>query len=148
MHRHIVPDIVSNQSLTTLAPQTSVREAAKLMTERKIGAIMVVEGGRLVGIFSERDVLGRVVARGLDPDKTLLRDTMTANPVTVGPDDPPAAALEMMAQRGFRHLPVVDGDRIVGMVSIRDLYAAIKGELEEEVHEREAFIFGSNYGVA
>jgi CBS domain-containing protein len=148
MHRHIVPDIVSNQTLTTLAPQTTVREAAKLMTERKIGAIMVVEGGRLVGIFSERDVLGRVVARGLDPDKTLLRDTMTANPVTVGPDDPPASALEMMAQRGFRHLPVVDGDRIVGMVSIRDLYAAIKVELEEEVHERESFIFGSNYGVA
>jgi len=148
MHRHIVPDIVSNQSLTTLAPQTTVREAAKLMTERKIGAIMVVEGGRLVGIFSERDVLGRVVARGLDPDKTLLRDTMTPNPVTVGPDDPPASALEMMAQRGFRHLPVVDGERIVGMVSIRDLYAAIKVELEEEVHERESFIFGSNYGVA
>jgi CBS domain-containing protein len=148
MHRHIVPDIVSNQTLVTLAPQTTVREAAKVMTERKIGAIMVVESGRLVGIFSERDVLGRVVARGLDPDKALLRDTMTPNPLTVGPDDAPASALEMMAQRGFRHLPVVDGERIVGMVSIRDLYAAIKIELEEEVHERESFIFGSNYGVA
>src|SRR5258706_4409086 len=142
MHRRIVPDIVSNQNLVTLAPQTTVREAAKLMTERKIGAIMVVESGKLVGIFSERDVLGRVVARGLDPDKTTLRETMTANPVTAGPDDPPASALPMIAQRGFRHLPVVDGDRIVGMVSIRDLYAAIKGELEDEVHEREAFIFG------
>ena len=148
MHRHIVPDIVSNQTLTTLAPQTTVREAAKLMTERKIGAIMVVESGRLVGIFSERDVLGRVVARGLDPDKTSLRETMTPNPLTVGPEDSPSAALEMMAQRGFRHLPVVEGERIVGMVSIRDLYAAIKVELEEEVHERESFIFGSNYGVA
>ena len=148
MHRRIVPDIVSNQTLVTLAPQTTVREAAKLMTERKIGAIMVVEGGRLVGIFSERDVLGRVVARSLDPDKTTLRETMTPNPLTVRPDDPPASALEMMAQRGFRHLPVVDGERIVGMVSIRDLYAAIKVELEEEVHERESFIFGSNYGVA
>jgi CBS domain-containing protein len=147
MHRHIVPDIVSNQTLVTLAPQTTVREAAKLMTERKIGAIMVVESGRLVGIFSERDVLGRV-ARGLDPDKTSLRETMTANPITVAPDDPPAAALELMAQRGFRHLPVVEGERIVGMVSIRDLYAAIKVELEEEVQERESFIFGSNYGVA
>ena len=148
MHRRIVPDIVSNQTLVTRAPQTTVREAAKLMTERKIGAIMVVEAGRLVGIFSERDVLGRVVARGLDPDKTSLRETMTPNPVTVGPDDAPSAALELMAQRGFRHLPVVEGDRIVGMVSIRDLYAAIKIELEEEVHERESFIFGSNYGVA
>jgi CBS domain-containing protein len=148
MHRRIVPDIVSNQSLTTLGPQTSVRDAAKVMTERKIGAIMVVENGRLVGIFSERDVLGRVVARGLDPDKTTLRETMTPNPMTVGPDDPAAAALDLMASRGFRHLPVVDGDFIVGMVSIRDLYAAVKGELEEEVQEREAFIFGSNYGVA
>ena len=148
MHRRIVPDIVSNQTLVTLAPQTTVREAAKLMTERKIGAIMVVEGGKLVGIFSERDVLGRVVARGLDPDKATLRETMTPNPVTVAPEDAPAAALEMMAQRGFRHLPVVQGERIVGMVSIRDLYAAIKVELEEEVHERESFIFGSNYGVA
>jgi len=148
MHRRIVPDIVSNQTLTTLPPQTTVRDAAKLMTERKIGAIMVVEGGKLVGIFSERDVVGRVVARGLDPDRTTLRETMTPNPVTVAPDDAPAAALERMAQRGFRHLPVVDGERIVGMVSIRDLYAAIKVELEEEVHERESFIFGSNYGVA
>lgn len=147
MARKIVPHIVSNQHPVLLDPTTSVLEAAKLMAERRIGAIMIVEQGRLVGIFSERDVMTRVVARERDPATTPLSAVMTPDPMTLGPDDSPHEALAVMAERGFRHLPIVDKGRIVGIVSIRDLYQAIKHELEEDLSQREAFIFDRGYGV-
>jgi CBS domain-containing protein len=147
MKRRIVPDIVDQQELWTITPQTSAREAARLMAHRKIGAAMVLSEGRLVGIFSERDLATRVVAQGLDPDSTLVGAVMTGNPVTIGPGDFAGDALELMRSHGFRHLPVVDGGRAVGMVSVRDLYDAVKEQLEEDLQERDAYIFGSGYGV-
>jgi predicted transcriptional regulator len=71
---------------------------------------------------------------------------MTGNPETVGPDDSALSALEKMKMRGFRHLPVVDNDKIVGMVSVRDLYASAKSQLEDDLKDRDAFIFGAGYG--
>jgi CBS domain-containing protein len=147
MKRRIVPDIVNQQELWTITPQTSAREAARLMAHRKIGAAMVLSEGRLVGIFSERDLATRVVAQGLDPDSTLVGAVMTGNPVTIGPGDFAGDALELMRSHGFRHLPVVDSGRAVGMVSVRDLYDAVKEQLEEDLQERDAYIFGSGYGV-
>jgi CBS domain-containing protein len=147
MKRRIVPDIVDQQELWTISPHTTVREAAQLMAHRRIGAAMVLSEGRLVGIFSERDLTHRVIAPGLDPDTTLVSAAMTANPVTIGPHDQAGDALELMRSHGFRHLPVVDGARIVGMVSVRDLYDAVKEQLEEDLQERDAYIFGSGYGM-
>jgi len=147
MKRRIVPDIVDQQELWTITPQTTVREAARLMTQRRIGAAMVLSEGRLVGIFSERDLTHRVVAPGLDPDATLVGQVMSSNPVTIGPRDSATEALELMRTHNFRHLPVVDGGRAVGMVSVRDLYDAVKEQLEEDLQERDAYIFGSGYGM-
>ena len=148
MGRKIVPDLVQNQVLTILAPGLSVREAAKAMADRNIGAVLVAEAGRLKGICTERDVAHRVVAKGRDPDRTTIAEIMTADPAVVSPDETPATALDMMRRIGCRHLPVMDGDRIAGMLSIRDLYAAIQAELEEDLRLRDDFIMGSGYSVA
>ena len=89
----------------------------------------------------------RVVAKGLDPKETPIADVMTENPETLSPDDSAGDALEMMLSRHFRHLPVIDGEKCVGMVSIRDLYKAAKSSLEESIKETEAFVFGDRYGA-
>jgi CBS domain-containing protein len=143
----IIPDVVDNQTLYKLPPSALVREAAKTMGSNKVSAVLVTDGDRLVGIFTERDLTARVVAVGLDPDKTPLSQVMTARPDVLAPEDSPLNALELMRLRHYRHLPVVEDGRVVGMVSIRDLYAVVKKQLEHEVREREAFIFDTGYGV-
>jgi CBS domain-containing protein len=129
MSRKIVPDLVHDQALTILAPGLPAYEAAKAMADRNIGAVLVAEQGRLVGICSERDITQRVVAKGLDAASIRVCDIMTVDPATVGPNDTPTHALAMMRRIGCRHLPVMAGERIVGMLAIRDPYAAIHQDL-------------------
>jgi len=147
MHRRVVPDIVDQQKIELLSSGTTVRDAARNMAERHIGAVLIGSGGRLDGIFTERDLLIRVVAQGLDPDSTPLSQVMTADPDTVGPNDLASLALERMRTSGYRHVPVVEDGQVVGIVSLRDLYAAAKSELEEDLQQREAFIFDTGYGT-
>lgn len=148
MQRRIVPDIVSDQDLSFLKPDDSVSSAIDLMTDRKIGAVLIAEEGRLAGIFTERDVLHRLVKAKKDLVNTPLRDVMTADPLCVQPDAPALAALQIMSEKGFRHLPVVTAEgKIVGIVSIRDLYGAVLLELEEDVRQRDQLIFDTGYGV-
>lgn len=109
-------------------PATPVIVAARRMAERNVGAILVCENGRLVGIFTERDVLFRVVARGLDPQSTRLADVMTPDPHTVDPKAPFGYALVFMQEKGFRHLPVIEHGKPVGVVSSR---SAMDPDLEE-----------------
>ena len=112
--------------------RTLVCKAAKLMALKNVGAIMVVEDNRLVGIFTERDVVFRVVARGLDAQTTPLAEVMTREPLTVSPEKAFGYALVVMQENGFRHLPVVEDGKPVGMVSSRN---AMDPELEEFVSE-------------
>ena len=148
MQRRIVPDIVSDQDLSFLKPDDSVSSAIDLMTDRKIGAVLIAEEGRLAGIFTERDVLHRLVKAKKDLVNTPLGDVMTADPLCVQPDAPALAALQIMSEKGFRHLPVVTAEgKIVGIVSIRDLYGAVLLELEEDVRQRDQLIFDTGYGV-
>jgi len=121
------------------APQTSVFKAAGLMAAKNAGAILVVEDGQLIGIFTERDMLVRVVARGLDARATRLADVMTRAPHTIDADKPFGYALLVMHQKGFRHLPVVNDGKLIGIVSSR---SAMDPELEEfafEATRREHF---------
>ena len=97
-----------------------VLEAAVLMKQQGKGALLVVEGARLSGIFTERDALFRVIAAGRDPATTKLADVMTPQPQTMHPDEPFVKALRIMHKRGFRHLPVVEHGRPLGIVSARD----------------------------
>jgi CBS domain-containing protein len=115
-----IGEILRNRALISVNPGMSVREAAQLMAREKIGALPVVREGRLVGIFTERDALVRVLARGLEPDKTPLSEVMTADPVTIDARRPFRHALQMMVDGGFRHVPVVESGSVVGIVSARD----------------------------
>lgn len=131
--RTIFPDVVRGQTLVTLTSAGTVAEAAKLMAERHMGAVMVVDRDRLVGIVTERDIAVRVVAAGRDPAKTKLAAVMTPDPDTLKPSHTVRAALDLMAKGGYRHLPVKRGQKLVGMVSIRDLYRAVVDQLEADI---------------
>ena len=147
MPAKIIPDIVDNQKLYELSQTHTARDAAKLMAKVHVSAVLVVEDGKLLGIVTERDLTARIVALGANPDATLISAIMTRNPDPLEPGDAPLDALEMMRTRGYRHLPVVSSGAVVGMVSIRDLYAATKKQLEEDVRQREAFMFDTGYGA-
>jgi CBS domain-containing protein len=127
-----IRDVIKNQQPITAPASMSVRQAASVMKERRIGAMMVVEQGKLVGIFTERDALTGVVAEGRDTQTTTLSEVMTHNPKTISPDATFNAALELMHDGRFRHVPVVDNGVPVGMVSVRD---AMGSELQMFVYE-------------
>lgn len=148
MKHRIIPDIVKDQWICQLPSAATAYEAARQMGDCNVAAVVVADDqGSMVGIVTERDLARRVVAKGLDPNGTSLEDIMTRNPDTLGPDDTALDALELMRVRKFRHLPVIQDGNVVGMVSIRDLYAAVKSELEENIRETEAFVFGDRYGA-
>ncbi|MCG5239105.1 CBS domain-containing protein [Azospirillum doebereinerae] len=130
--------IIRNQRIHTVPVSATVRTAAHMMKEYRIGALMVVEGQRLLGIFTERDALFRVLAAGLDPDRTVVGDVMTGDPTTVSPDRPILHALHLMHDGGFRHMPVTERGVPVGMVSIRDAMGLELARFEQELHERDA----------
>ncbi len=131
MQDRTVRTIIEDQELLAAVGSISVSEAARLMKRKGVGAIVVVENERLAGIFTERDALFRVVAEGRDPNRTLLGEVMTRNPQTIHPDKPFGRALRIMHEGRFRHVPVVENGRPVGMVSARD---ALGPELEDFIY--------------
>jgi CBS domain-containing protein len=112
-----------SRDLLTVAPGDTLPQVAQRMVERDVGAVIVLEGETLVGILTERDVL-RAVAAGITDD-TLVADWMTRDPETMEPGDTTAHAAVLMIHGGFRHLPLVDGSEVVGMLSIRDLMRVV-----------------------
>ena len=128
MYTRYVRDVMDRRKLAKAPPGTTVRKAAKLMAAKHCGALLVVEDGKLVGIFTERDALFRVTALGLDPASTPIADVMTPSPLTIAPKTSFGQALYTMWQRGFRHLPVVEDGVAVGIVSAR---SAMDPDLEE-----------------
>lgn len=149
MQARIIPDVVDGQIIHGLPATATALEAANRMVEHHIAAILVLDGqGHLQGIVTERDITRRIVSAGRDPRATPLGEIMTPRPDTLAPDDTARDALELMRIRGIRHLPVVDDEgRVMGMVSVRDLYGAMQRVLEAELHETEAFVFGERYGT-
>ena len=107
--------------LEIVTSKTSVGQAVARMNDRNIGSVLVIDDGRLVGIFTERDVLTRIVPRRLDPEATPVGEVMTRKLVTIGPTRTVQEAMMVVSDTRHRHLPVVDGDRVLGMVSIGDL---------------------------
>ncbi len=121
-------------ALITAPPKTTVSKAAELMARKKVGAVMVIEHESLVGIFTERDVVFRVIAQGRDAKTTPLADVMTTEPQTVDPNKSFGYALLVMHEYGFRHLPVVENGKLIGIVSARN---ALDPDLEEFVAESQ-----------
>lgn len=128
--------------VNVLSPDQTVGEAARLMAAREVGAVLLVEGGHVVGIFSERDLLRRVVARGAPPDHTLLRTVMTRDPITASPDEDRMAAVLKMRELGCRHLPIVFEDLVIDTVSIRDLVFDEIDARDGEIEDLKRYIHG------
>ncbi len=124
------------------SPDTSVVEAVKEMDRRRIGAILVIESGRIVGIFTERDVLTRVVAAGLDPATTPLEQVMSRDPTTVASSTTMEEVMALFTNKRFRHLPVVDNGRLVGLVSIGDLLRRMVDTHRQEAEHLKQYIAG------
>jgi CBS domain-containing protein len=128
--RRFGPDLVSAH------PDETVRDAVKRMAEQRCGSILVAEDGRLLGIFTERDLLVRVVAAGLEPATTELRDVMTADPVTIDAEEPVEEAVRRMDEGSFRHLVVVNGGHVLGVVSTRDIPTLTMARMAKELDRR------------
>lgn len=133
MDKAIVPDILAPQTLIDVPASATVASAAQLMKDKRIGAVIVTEGGYMVGIFTERDALNRVLAEGRDPEQTHLAEVMTRDPDTLPPDARAGDALALMRERRYRHLPIVEHGAPIAMLSIRDLHEAFMSHMEDEV---------------
>ena len=129
--------LVEGKTPITVTKTVTVVEAARTMKRHNIGALLVVDGSHLCGIFTERDALFRVLAEGRDPATTTLSQVMTAQPQTVHPDKPFLHALRIMHVGRFRHLPVVEDGRPLGMVSARDALDDDLYELRTNLAQRE-----------
>ena len=115
-----IRSIIEDQNPVTASADMTVAAASRLMKHKRVGAILVLENSRLAGIFTERDALFRVIAEGRSPETTRLAEVMTRNPRTIAPDRPFGHALHLMYEGEFRHVPVVENGRPLGVVSARD----------------------------
>jgi len=125
-----------------VGPLSTVIDAVNTMNDHHVGSVLVCEGGYPVGIFSERDVLVRVVATQRDARQTLVRDVMTTRLYTASPDDTLLEVMRLMTDRRCRHVPVMEGELLVGLVSIGDLTKATQYNLRQEVRELSSYIGG------
>ena len=139
----LICDLIKNQETYLATAEETVLAVAQAMVERNIGAVPVLRDGELVGIFSERDLMKRVVAEGRDPGVTLLYEVMTEDPLTVSPREEPKTCMLLMRRHGFRHLPVCDGRQLQGIISLRDLLLHDLGEKDDEVRMMRAYIQAS-----
>lgn len=136
----LIRDLLKNQDTVSAGIEASVLEVAQMMVERNIGAVPVLADGRLKGIFSERDLMSRVVVTGRDPARTPVRDVMTEDPLTVSPTEELATCMTLMRRHGFRHLPVCQGPELKGVVSLRDILLHDLNEKDDEVRMMRAYL--------
>jgi CBS domain-containing protein len=134
-------DIMRHGFLFVLQREATVTEAVRLMADHNVGIVAVLEGDRLVGVFSERDVVQRVVHRGLDPRRTALADVMTADLIVADADDDYQSAMSKMDAANIRHLPVVSGGRLLSMLSIRDLMRVDMEHKGAEIQYLQEYLF-------
>jgi signal-transduction protein with cAMP-binding, CBS, and nucleotidyltransferase domain len=138
-----IKDLLTGQDLLTLGEKASVLEAAQAMSARKVGAVLVTSAdGRLAGIFTERDLMSRVVVARLDPEKVALREVMTRDVFNVGPDAELADVQLEVQRRHIRHIPVVVDGRVVGVLSLRDLLRADNEQMSHRVEHLQNYFLG------
>lgn len=134
-----IKSLMESKKLIRLEPQTMVNEAAKRMESKNVGAVLVVEGTQLLGIFTERDAVFRVLAKGLDAKTTSLRDVMTTPPATLPPHSTYGHALMVMHDKGFRHVPVVEDGKVIGIITARNAMDPALEDFVSEARRREHY---------
>ncbi len=125
------------------SPRSTVYEALELLAEKNVGALPVLEEGRLVGMFSERDYARKVILRGRSSKEATVGELMSTPVYTVGPNEPIETCMQLMTERHIRHLPVIEGDRVVGMISIGDVGKAIIADQRVVIRDLESYITGA-----
>ncbi len=129
-----------SQALWHVHPGDTVFDALKLLAEREVGALMVMDQGKLIGVLSERDYTRKVALQGKSSKDTKVSDIMTRNVFVVAPDTRTRTCMALMSEKRIRHLPVVDGDTVIGMISIRDIMDDIIADHEFTISQLEAYI--------
>lgn len=135
----------SVNALYSVTSDQSVLEALKLMAEKNIGAVMVVDEDKLTGIFSERDYARKIILQDRHSDNTPVSDVMTPNVITIGPDQQLEECMIIMSDRHIRHLPVMEADKLIGIISINDVVAAIIRDQKTRIASLESYVSGSPY---
>ncbi|MBI4534917.1 MAG: CBS domain-containing protein [Ignavibacteriae bacterium] len=133
--------LLENRPVFTIEKGSTVQAGAEYMSKNNIGALPVMDGARLVGIFSERDVINRVIARGLNPATTRVSEVMTSDIVVGDSDDSYDACLKKMKQANCRHLPIVEGDTLLGVISLRDLLLVDISEKDDKIEFLHNYMF-------
>lgn len=132
-------------AIFSVSPETTVFAALEIMAEKNIGALLVIENDKLAGIFSERDYARKIILKGKISKDTLLSEVMTSKLITITPDDKLELAMEIMSEKHIRHLPVLKGEDLVGIISINDVVKAIIMEQKNRIASLESYIKGG-YG--
>ncbi len=133
-------DLIKDQDTYRADVSQTVSELAKAMVDRNIGAVPVLRNGELVGIFSERDLMKKVVVERRDPETTLVGEVMTEDPLTVGPTENLETCMMLMRRHSFRHLPICDGKLLKGVVSLRDIMLHDLTDKEHDIRMMRAYI--------
>ena len=133
-------ELVKGQEMCVADVNDSVMQVASAMVERNIGAVPVLREGELAGVFSERDLMRRIVVEGRDPRATRVGEVMTGEPLSVTRNDDLEHCLRLMREHGFRHLPICEGGRLLGFVSLRDMLLRDLSEKDDEVRLMRAYI--------
>lgn len=133
---------VKGSQIFSLAPTDSVLKAIEMMADRHVGALLVMQQGSLVGIISERDYARKVILKHRSSSDTSVGDIMTSSPVTVSPEDTVRRCMELMTEGRFRHLPVAQAGKVIGMLSIGDLVKAVIEEQRDQIEQLERYIAG------
>lgn len=136
----LIRDLLKQQTIVSVDSNQTVLDAARMMVEHNIGAVPVLQQGQLVGIFTERDLMSRVVVEGKDPARTPVAQVMTEDPMTVRSEDPLETAMTLMRRHGFRHLLVCAGRELKGVVSLRDILLHDLDEKDDEVRMMRAYL--------
>lgn len=144
-----VKDLVKRRgssSTVSVAPSDTVYRALQLMAENNVGAVMICEGNRIAGIFTERDYCRKIILMGRSSVNTPIKDIMTKKMITIQPNQSLEECMELMTKYHIRHLPVKEDDTLVGVVSMRDVMEAIISFKQDRINQLENYILGSDYG--
>jgi CBS domain-containing protein len=143
-----VKSILENKgcSIFSIQPDQTVYDALKILADKDIGAVLVKDGEKLVGIFSERDYARKLILKGFFSKESMVRDVMTKELFVVSPDTDVFECMEMMTEKHIRHLPVIENNKLIGLVSIGDIVNAIMHSQESMIKNLEGYISGGGYG--